>query len=334
MSVTKSKTSSPKSSTSATDEFIGYAKYTGPLVEGGVMDARKSAKALIGFDEAIRELVAFQDKRLKDEDYELPVQIREGSWAIFLPLVGIATAFGMAYAKTAGTKLAEKDFADVGSKDVLKNALRAMQWILRIGKHVGQISLRSFTKLRYRKGNTEVGIPNKDGKYLFVPKIYLDMYGAVRPDFLAKLAELVERDRTLSIGVNEESSVVEERLPYSEKSIFVDAKDDDDKTLFPELTHGMKVVLKGDLTRGNKATNTLGFRYQDHILTCDPQDGSIVRFKKALFGPVRIHAIVSRKDEFGAIAARRPRLLVSRIHPLKVGRYETRDLFVDDGADE
>ena len=54
----------------ATDEetYLGYIRYSGELVESGLMDARKSAQALIGFDEAVRFFVGCQDDKLKKEN--------------------------------------------------------------------------------------------------------------------------------------------------------------------------------------------------------------------------------------------------------------------------
>ena len=45
---------------SAKDQ-IGFAKYYGKLVEDGFMDARKSAQALLGFDEAVRFFIYQQN---------------------------------------------------------------------------------------------------------------------------------------------------------------------------------------------------------------------------------------------------------------------------------
>lgn len=36
------------------DDFLGFIKYEGKSVQNGYLDARKSAEALIGFDEVIR----------------------------------------------------------------------------------------------------------------------------------------------------------------------------------------------------------------------------------------------------------------------------------------
>ena len=64
---------------------IGYLKYSGRLVQDGAFDARKSAQALLGFDEAIRFFVRQQAPELAEANYEFPVRIIQGSWVISIP---------------------------------------------------------------------------------------------------------------------------------------------------------------------------------------------------------------------------------------------------------
>jgi hypothetical protein len=324
-----------KSPNNDVSTYIGYAKFTGPLVESGLMDARKSAQALIGFDEAIRTLVGYQDAHLKDVDFELPVRVREGSWEILLPTTVVqwilsgAGVVATTYLATAAAEVAKKDFKDVGTKDIFRGALRGMQWMLRIGKHMRDSVVRSFPGTKFRKNNAEVGLVNAEGKVLWVPKGYLHMYADVRTNLLTKLADLVEDGRTLVIGVVDGGVVEEEKLPKRLKSIFVDDEEDKDEVVLPELKHGSRVDLEGDLTRGNEISNTLGLKYKGHVLILHPKDGSIVRFKSALFGPVRVRGVVSRLDEFGKVTARNPHLTISRIVPIKTDEGGTPDLFND-----
>jgi hypothetical protein len=324
-----------RASRSGVDAYIGYAKFTGPLVEAGVMDARKSAQALIGFDEAVRTLVAYQDAHLKNVEFELPVRVREGSWEIALPTTAVqwilsgAGVVATTYLATAATEIAKKDFKNVGTKDIFRSALRGVQWMLRIGKHMRDSVVRTFPGAKFRKNNSEIGLVNAEGKVLWVPKGYLHMYADVRTNLLTKLADLVEDGRTLVIGVVEEGVAEEERLPKGLKSIFVEDEADSDEVVLPELKHGSRVDLVGDLTRGNEMSNTLGLKFKGHVIVCHPKDGSIVRFKNALFGPVRVRGVVSRLDEFGKVTARNPHLTITRIIPIKTDEGGTPDLFND-----
>jgi hypothetical protein len=308
--------------------YIGYVSYSGALVEDGVMDARKAAQALVGLDEAVRFFVGQQNHALKDVPFELPVRVRKGSWEMLIPftveqavmyaLTVAGTGIGV-YTVTALKKLAENDVKDKTTRDVFRKALEALQWTIRIGRHVGGTTVRTFHKLKFRKANQEVGIPNAAGEYLYVPKGFLEMYASARPGLLEKLAGLVEEDRKLVVVVYRGQRVERETLERRDRACFVDDPTDDDDVLFPELKHDDEIVLEGALTRANRETNSVGFKYRDHILHCVPAEGSVVRFKKFIFGGVRIHGRVSRLDEFGRVGAARPKIEIRRIEAVQSG---------------
>jgi len=305
------------------EQYIGFAKYTGQLVEAGLMDARKQAQALMGFDEAVRFFVCQQEPRFKETDFEFPVVVKQATWGIHIPEniwewiqagAGIATA---TYLATATKKMAEKDFEGIGLKDVFSKSLKAIQWIIRIGRHLGDLSQRKFVGLRWRNQNQEIGIPNVDGKYLFVDKEYFDLFSSSSPKILAKLVELVEKERVLSIGVLTLGKLHEESVRHNEKHIFTLEEKEPEDILFPELGHGQKVILEGNTTRGNEETNSIGFKYKEHILNCYPANGSIVRHKKALFLRCRIEGMVSREDKYGRYTEKRPRIIFTNIEPIE-----------------
>ena len=77
----------------------------------------------------------------------------------------------------------------------------------------------------------------------------------------------------------------------------------------PELEHGQNVVLQGEVTRGNEMSNTMGFSYQGHILTCYPESGSIVHFKPSLFLQCRIYGSITRLDEKGYLNSKKPKII-------------------------
>lgn len=306
------------------EEYLGYIKYKGKLVESGLLDARKAAQALIGFDEAVRFFVGQQSPSLTDIDFEFPVRIREGSWAALIPhnlIDWIMTAVGVGtttYLITAAKKMAERDFSEKGLKDIFIHAVEAIQWMIRIGRHLGNLTIKKFENVRFRSENTEIGIPNENKEYLFVPKKYFDFFLSANPKLLNKIAELIEEERELEIGVYKEGEVIKESVPHKYKYIFAsDEEEEVEDMLFPELKHGQTVALEGHITRGNENTNTLGLKYKDHILTCYPHSGSIVRFKNTLFLYCRIYGIISRLDKFGGHNELKPKIVFDRIEPLE-----------------
>jgi len=313
------------------EQFLGYLKYEGELVNEGFMDARKSAQALLGFDEAVRFFVFQQAPELRKSDFEFPVRVRKGSWEIVIPelvelikLAGgvIATAYGV----KAAQKMAERDFDNFGLKDVFIKSLQAVQWVIRIGKHLGDLTLKKFESVTFKDNNELIGIKNSEGEVLYVPKQYLDFYVSSSPKLLAKVSELVEEERVLSIGVYKDGELIEETVTRKYRGIFTQEEEEQEEMLFPELDHGQDVVLEGEVTRGNEMSNTMGFGYQGHILTCFPETGSIVRFKPSLFLKCRIHGTISRLDERGRLDARKPKIIISHIEPIE-NESDQPDLF-------
>lgn len=288
-------------------KYIGCVRFSGNLVKEGLLDARKSAQALLCFDQAVRQLVGHQAPDLKMTEYELPVRIRQGSWEALIPdsigkwiVAGVGIA-ATAYLATAAQKMADKDFDNVGFRDIFRKALEGIQWFIRIGKHLGEVTYKKFTNVKFRNDNSEVGLPNSEGVYLFVPKKYLDMYKASSPTMLAQLAVLIEDERILSIGVYDNEVLIEEKITRQYRRIFTQEEELTDDIILPELQHGMSAVLEGEVTKGNETSNTIGLRYQGHILIGYPQAGSIVRFKPCLFLQCRVHGFISRKDDEGRI---------------------------------
>ena len=56
------------------EKYLGYIKYDGELVEDGLMDARRQAKALLAYDGADEELISKQAPDLKHIDFEIPMR--------------------------------------------------------------------------------------------------------------------------------------------------------------------------------------------------------------------------------------------------------------------
>ncbi|WP_292993368.1 hypothetical protein [Nitrosomonas sp.] len=290
---------------------LGYVRYSGELVKNGYLDARKSAQALLGVDEAVRFFVYQQAPELRAVDFEFPVKVKKGSWEIVIG--GILLAYGI----KAAQKMAENDFKDVGLKDIFKKALCAIQWMIRIGKHMGDLTIKKFENVQFKDGNALIGIRNSQGEYLYVPKEFLDFYASASPTLLKKMSGVVEEERSLSVGIYDDQVVAEETITRKHRQIFTHEVEEPGEVLFPEFEHGQSVVLEGELTRGNEMSNTVGISYQGHILNGLPEVGSIVRFKPSLFLRCRVYGRVSREDEKGSLDARRPRIIFTKIERLE-----------------
>lgn len=321
----------------AADEpgYLGMIQYVGPSVDSGFLDAKKSAQALLGLDEALRYFVSLQSAELAGVEYEIPVRVQSGSWQAMIPqnieqwIRAIAGLGVSTYVVTAAGQMAKNDFRDVELRQVFVRAFQGIQWTIRIGKHVGTVSKRTFQNVRWQDGSSEVGLPNGDGNLLFVPPDFLNFYEQVPPSVLAKLASIVTEERRLDVVVHHDGRDEIESVEFEDRQVFCP---EEFSELFPELEHGASFDCEGLVTRGNENANTVGFLYKDHILTCHPKEGSIVRFKDALFLKSRMVGTVSRADKFGQPTEPRPRIIFSDVTPIEADLPAggQQPLFLDD----
>ena len=294
------------------NEYIGYLKYEGDLVKDGYLDARKAATALIGFDEVLRYFIHQESPRFKEIEFEIPVKIEKGSWIAFIPDTvqeWLLTGGGIAattYLTTAAKKLADNDFKEIGIKDLFKKAFSGFYWVIKLSTHLKSLKKSKFENVKFRNENREVGILNENGAILYVPIEFLDFYLNCPDSLFSKISEIIEPERELEIGIcdNEDKALISN----ADKGIFYRKKEDDDDIVLPELKHGDYVEIEGHITRGNENTNTLGFLYSNHILTCKPRDGSIIKYKTNLFSNVLIKGFVDRFDKDGFFKEKKPRI--------------------------
>lgn len=298
------------------ERSIGTIKYCGKSVESGMLDARKVSQALIGFDEAIRFFSTIQNPGFQEIDFELPVKIRHGSWEAYIPeaimwVKATGALASSAYLVKAAHKMTENDFDEIGLKTIICKSVEAIKWVVKIGKHIETLTVKKFEKVKFRKENTEIGIPNKRGEILWVPKEYLEWYSKCPSNLLEKLARLVEKNRTLHIGTYLSNNDSLEEITIDHRQFFL--PDKENEILFPELIHDMEVTLKGEVTRGNETANNMGFRYDEHILTAYPKTGSIVDHKESLFLEAEITGKISRMDEKGELGLKKPKIIFTDI---------------------
>ena len=299
---------------------IGSIKYEGKAVQPGILDAGKAGMALTGFDELLRYFNSRQSAEWAKIEYEVPVHVRNGSWeAVLLAAAGVgASAFTMTYVAGAAKEMAKRDFEGVGFRDVFKKSMQALVYFVRLAKHTSKLKGWMLENLKWRKDNSEVGIPNQEGKYEYFPAEFLNWYSSLPPKTIRKLAEVIEEERTLIVSVTENEVSVQETVTIREKRIFMGTEEEiDEEFLFPELEHGAQVKLEGRLTRGNAETNSFGLEYMGHILNCIPESGSVVQYKHALFLRCVVEGVITRLHKSHIIAERRPTIIVERVTTLE-----------------
>lgn len=313
------------------EKYIGYLKYSGKTVESGLLDAKKSANALLGFDEIIRYFLVKEDARLATLDFEIPVRIKKGTWEIAIPEIidklisfeGMLTVAGTAYLTATAKKAANEGLFEVGlAKDIkttFRAAVKSVQWVLKIGTRIGMLNKR-YEGVKISESGQEFLVPDTNGDTINVPKKYFELYQECPPKLFKKNAEIIDHDKTLEVGLFENGREEKVKISQTERQYFY-SEEEENEILFPDLKDGERVELEGIITRGNEKTNTIGFEYKEHILTCVPKDGSIANFKYKIISPQENHFFpkvkiigfverISAKDEF---KEDRPRIIFSEI---------------------
>ena len=78
------------------EKYLGFLKYEGELVNEGFMDARKSAQALLGFDETVRFLIGQQAPELRKSDFDFPGKKGVGDKCEWKQLLNVTDPFNRA----------------------------------------------------------------------------------------------------------------------------------------------------------------------------------------------------------------------------------------------
>lgn len=316
-----------------TQKIIGGIKYEGRLVADGTLDLQSCSQALAGFDEAIRYFLAVENPTLAAMHLPIPARIRKGSWEAYIPTtivqwLTMAAGLGAStYIATAAKKLAENDFKDASVRIALKKAIEGIQLLVRLGQHLGHLEFRNITGIRWSEDSEVARIPNREGKYLEIPRDQLKRLAAAPVGLLSRLAAVVETERSLSIRVAKGSRLIEVKITHADRYVFLDDDEDSDEELFPELKHNMAVELDGIVTRENGRTKTLGFLYKQHVLTCMPASNNLLPYKRHLFLFCKMKGVVTRIGVGKQPTEKRPKIVFTGLEILST--KEQLDLGLD-----
>lgn len=304
-------------------EALGLVRYEGKDLTGGIISSSEAITAIRGFDASLRWWILRNDPHLSDIELPVPIRVNRGSWELELPTtIGhwILTAAGLggsAYVVQAAQKLAERDFDNIGLSNAFGAAFRGLKAAIRLGIHLGGVTKDALGKIKWLDNNRFVEVEGIDGSTITVRTDDLKAFLEMPSGRLSDLISLVSYKRELII-VSPDPEEESTRVTYEHRSIFViDDKEDENEALFPDLEHGMDVQIQGFVTRGNEVANSIGFRYLDHILTCYPASGSIVRYKPFLFNPCLIEGTISRLNDKNRPIAARPKIIFRKLTPLK-----------------
>jgi hypothetical protein len=302
--------------------YIGYIKVQGPGIENGVLGARESADALLAFDKALRYLMAQKDTAFQNTTFDIPVKVREGSWEALIPTTinDWLIAGGGVFITTATGKVASNTFKEKDVAAVARDSMQLLRVVLRIAKHVGRLGdKKAANGVRFLNNNKEVEIPNKDGIYLRTTREELETYLRMPHKMVEDIIKILAEERTLQIGeIDPQGRPNQETISYPDRKVFIaeEESEEDHGIVLPELVHGEYVEIKGMATRGNKLTNTIGFKYGGHVLTCIPEGAPITAFKEGLFRDCVIKGHVLRSTD-PLVRRDAPKIIFQELLPVK-----------------
>ena len=332
-------------------EYIGYIKYQGPLIQHGLFGAREAATALRGFDEMFRYFLIKEEPDFANLDFDIPVKITEGSWIAEIPqhigeyitLKNAAmTALSIYLARTAAIAAKDGLFNTPAVKDIdkiVRTVFQKIQQVIRLVSHIKGFRKKiDHTKLAE---DALMTIINDDGEEQSFSLEVLKIVDKCPQNLFSDLVSIVSRDQELEIGVKVNDKIEAVRISFAERGYFY-VEDEEDETILPDLIDGETVTLTGMVTRANESAQSIGFLYQEHVITCKPENGKkLADFKNVLISQNRKHLYVPLMKLTGVVERRTPqgedkdriRIFFSKLEPNDIPEdddMETPDLFDDE----
>ncbi|AQQ71702.1 hypothetical protein SMSP2_02079 [Limihaloglobus sulfuriphilus] len=307
-------------------ESLISVKYVGERTKNGIMDARTSAEALIGFDRMFRYAISEKEPDLKNVNFELPVRIRKGSWEISFS--GACQIAFTAYISGFFLKASQVGFQETGTVrnigELIKWCGKAVQYLIKITKHIGTLDVEGCEIGSNTLSGVHVEIINGEGKPLLVPVEFLRFAEECPRNLLENSVGIIEENREMVIETSDGEQV---RIQNKEKGIYLPELEEDDMDIvLPELKHGDNVELVGKITRTNEKEKSVGFFYGGHTLTMKPESGNLEQFKSQIVSPdsghifsekVKVWGRVEREDAEGNFKYQRPRIFFSEIKSIE-----------------
>lgn len=338
-------------------EYTGYIKYQGPHIQHGLFGAREAATALRGFDEMFRYFLIKEEPEFAKLDFEIPVKIKEGSWIAEIPQhiedfitiknMGM-TVLGV-YLTTSAVVAAKRGLLKTPAiKDVnkiMRCVFQKILWTIKLVAHVKGFR-KNYDHVKIDNDNPEfVKIINDDGREMPVPLEILKLLDKFPQNLFSDLVSIVSPEQELEIGVKVNDQLETVRISFAERSYFY--VEEEKEAILPDLIDGETVTLTGMVTRANESAQSIGFLYQEHVITCKPETGkTLADFKDVLISQNKKHLYVPLMNLTGVVERRTPqgedkdriRIFFSQLEPNDVPEEddgsETPDLFEAKGKAE
>jgi hypothetical protein len=304
--------------------YIGYVRVEGPDIESGVLDIQSVKQAVEGTERILKYFVVKQSPgvNFKDE-VNFSIELRDGCWEVLVPVGVVLGVTAHAYFGEALKTMASNDVGDKTTPEVFKSAFKSAHSVLKVAKHLRTMKKGQTLDAKVVSAD-RIELKDSRGGVLVVTKAELDEYQQAPKDLFTEVAYPAVNERSVHVGYIEQGKQFDQAISSDERSIF-HTDDSEQDELFPELEHGMQVALEGYVRRGNQRTNTIGFEYKGHILTCEPVRSVVPSYIDAHYKKSVMTGVVSRVDDEGEVAAR-PRILFTDLAVVPVASDPQLDL--------
>lgn len=284
-----------------------FVRIDGDDIIDGLIDIQSAKLVIDGTQEVVGYFLKREDSELsKSHELNYPISTREGCWEIVIPFgtfivgtvggaVGGAFRAGLnAYAKTTGEKISEAQFGKRETREVFESAFRKLDVVIKIAQHLGVVDRKSPLNIKIPDFKSKRALlTNNQGNVLSVTTDDIEVYRSCPERLLRSLASVVTDYRTVSIGYHAEGITHESVIDVDTKEVFA-PEDEPQEPILPELQDGEYVKLQGYVSRGNQITNTIGFKYKDHVITCEPNGKLITSYLNAHYKTCEIVGMVTR----------------------------------------
>lgn len=308
----------------------GFIRLEGDDIIDGTIDIRSASFMLNGTQEVLQYFLKKENSEYAQcNNLNFPIKTREGSWEVLIPFLGtvsitpemgLACAVGLGtallvqpvsaglseYAKTIGKTKAVKGLLSKDNKTSFADAFKKLEIVIKIAQHLGTITNKRMLSLKLNKDGKTAILTNISGNVMSVTMDEIRVFQECPDKLLRKLGTVVTDYRTLHIGYKLNNTIHEVFIDSESKDIFTPSEEAE-VPILPELQDGQNVKLAGVVTRGNQQTNTIGFKYKEHVITCEPNGGLITSYLSAHYRTCEISGRIIRTSKAEVVIGRRDR---------------------------
>ena len=297
-------------------ENSGFIRLDGENIIDGQIDINSARLAIEGTQEVFEYFLKREDSQLQKADtVNFSIITRQGCWEILIPfgtyVAGLATtalATGInSYAKKYGDKLAELHLESKSKKNAFADAFSKLDSIIKIAQHLGVVDKKETLNTKIINHTTKtILLTNNQGNVMSTNLDEINCYLDCPDRLLRKLASVVTDYRTLSIGFISKGKTIERVIDIDSKEVF-SPEDELQEPILPELNDGEYVKIEGYVSRGNQITNTIGFKYKEHVITCEPINNLITHYLNSHYRTCEISGRVIRTSKAEVLLGKRDR---------------------------